>query len=247
MKPCQFALFLFISASLLSAPALSHIHHGAYKSTILEAPDNGSFTWTGYYAGLNVGAVSHTMNITDTQAATFNATLQQVTNPQPTIGFQVGYRRQMDPTRTSGVYGVELSGNFSNARFSKEYGSTFAVYQLSSKHELNDVWLAQVTGGIASGRTLLFLAAGLSWTDISGTTTNLDSVPFFDSFSVSKKALGTAIGGGVEYAFTRTLSARLKIDVITPNSYTTSDDSGNNYQISNSIVQGSVGLNYKFG
>jgi hypothetical protein len=41
-------------------------------------------------------------------------------------------------------------------------------------------------GGIASERTLLFLAAGLSWTQLTGEITNLDRIAFFDGFSVKK-------------------------------------------------------------
>lgn len=203
--------------------------------------------WTGFYAGLNAGAVNHTMKITDTNAATFNATLEQVTNPKLSAGFQAGYRQQLDLTKVSGVYGVEFSANFSNTTFKKQYGSPFSLYQLNSENELSDVYLLQLIGGIAADKTLLFLALGLSVANITGTTTNIDSVPFFNSFNVNNKAMGSAIGGGVEYAVNEKFSARIKVDVISPNSYSTNDNVGNSYQITNSIVQGTFGVNYKFG
>jgi opacity protein-like surface antigen len=217
-----------------------------FSSLTLASPSASYHHWSGYYAGLNAGLVKHTMSITDVNASSFYATMEQDLNPKLTGGFQLGYRRQTDCFRTSGVYGLEFSANFSNAEFSKEYGSPFALYQLDSKNTLKNVLLLQLTGGIAVDQTLLFLAAGLAWINLTGTTTNLDGAPFFDSFNVNKKQFGTALGAGIEYAFTPTLSARFKVDVIAASNYTTHDDVGNAYQVSNTIVQAVVGLNYNF-
>lgn len=232
---------LFISVSLLSSTVFAHI---LMKDEV--SPSRISYNWTGLYGGLNIGAVQHTMYITDNQATTFNATIQQTSNPHFTGGFQLGYRRQMDLTQVSGVYGVEFSAEFSNDTFYKQYGSASATYQLNSTNELNDLCLLELIGGIAAERTLLFLAAGLSWTNISGTTNNVSTIPFFNSFSVEKKPLGATVGGGVEYAINDKFSARLKVDVIMPNTYSTSDNIGDTFQISNNIVQATFGVNYKF-
>ena len=244
MKQLKLAASLFVSASLFSSAIFANV---SYKDEAMPVVAAAPYNWTGFYAGLNAGIVQHTMNITDTQATSFNATIQQASSPQFTGGFQAGYRRQLDLTRTSGLYGLEFSANFSNATFNKQYGSPFALYQLNAKNELNSLCLLQLIGGIAADRTLLFLAAGLSWTNITGNVTNQSTVPFFNSFSVSKNVLGTSVGGGVEYAFSEKISARLKVDFITPNSYSTSDNTGNSFQISNSIVQSTFGINYKFG
>lgn len=243
MTQCKLALSLLISTSLFSSVTLAHL---SMKDEAVPMSTTSLHNWTGFYAGLNAGAVKYTMNITDNQAIAFNATLKQASNPHFTGGFQVGYRRQLDLAQTSGVYGAEFSANFADASFSKEYGSPFALYQLNVKNELQYLCLLQFIGGLAANRTLLFLAAGLSWTSITGSVTNLDSIVFFNSFNLDKKALGTAVGGGIEYAFTETISARLKLDVITPNVYTVSDGLGNNFQISNNIVQGTIGINYTF-
>jgi len=240
MKQIKLAASLFVSTLWLSSTAIAD---APMKG---EAMSVAPYNWTGFYAGFNAGVVNHIMNITDDQATSFLATIQQVSNLKFTGGFQAGYRRQLDLTRVSGVYGLELSANFSNAQFEKEYGSPFATYQLNSENKLKTVCLLELLGGIAADRTLLFLAAGVSWANITGSTTNLDSVAFFKSFSVSKKEFGTALGGGIEYAFTQAFSARLKVDVITPNTYTTSDNTDDTFLISNNIVQGTLGINYKF-
>ena len=233
-------LSLIISTSLYSCATFAHDYQ---KDESINAPYN----WSGIYAGLNIGAVKHTLNMTDNQAASFNATIQQVLNPKITGGLQFGIRRQMDPFKTSGVYGLEFDAHFANARFIKNYGSPFALYQLHAENEIKYINFLQLIGGIAADKTLLFLAAGFSWTSLSGSVTNTDGIPFFTGFSLNRNALGSAIGAGVEYAYCDRLSMRLKVDVITPNAYTTNDDVSNYYQISNSIVLSTLGVNYKFG
>lgn len=240
MKQFKQITSLFISTSLLSSAIFAH---ALQKDDALSV----SYNWTGFYAGLNAGIMKHTMNMTDNQATTFSATIQQVSNPEFTGGFQAGYRRQLNMVQTSGVYGLEFSANFANSQSKKEYGSSYALYQLSSVNELNNLYLLQLIGGIAADRTLLFFGAGFSWTSISGKVTNLDGTPFFDSLSVTKTTLGAAISGGVEYAFSEKISARIKVEYILPNSYSTFDEVGDKFEISNDVVQGTFGVNYKFG
>lgn len=241
MKYFKFATSCLVT-SLFSSLACAHL---SYKGEV--SPEcNTCINWTGYYAGLNVGAVKHTMNITDTNAASFLATISQELNPRLSGGVQIGYRRQMEMARASAVYGMELSANFSNAEFTRQYGSPYSLYQLEAKNTLKNLVLLQLLGGIAVDRTLLFLAAGMSYIDITGTVTNVSGTPFFNSFSVNKKQFGTALGGGIEYAFTPCISARFKVDVISPSNYSTHDDVDNAYSVSNNIVQAAIAVNYKF-
>jgi opacity protein-like surface antigen len=241
MKQFKLAASVFVCTSLLSSSAFAN--YFMKDGAVSGAPYN----WTGFYAGLNAGAVKNTMNITDNQASSFNATIQQSSDPAFTGGIQVGYRRQLDFTKTSGVYGLELSANSSNVRFNQNYGSPFALYQLRTENQIDSYALLQLIGGIAADRTLLFLAAGLSWTSISGSVRNLSSIPFFNSFNINQNIFGTAIGAGIEYAATDSISVRFKVDVITPSTYTVSNNVGDNYFIANNVVQGTVGVNYNFG
>jgi len=242
MKQMKLATSIFVSAILLSSSAA--LAQAPVKNELI--PAGASHNWTGFYAGLNVGAVNNTMNITDVQATSFNSTLQQVSNPLLTGGFQAGYRRQLDLAHVSGVYGLEFDANFANATFNKEYGSPFALYQLRSSNQLKTVCLLELIGGIAADKTLLFLAAGLSWVNITGTTTNQDELAFFNSINVAKKQVGTALGAGIEYAFNEKISARIKVDVVTPNTYTAHDNVGDAYQVADNVVLGTIGINYKF-
>lgn len=206
-----------------------------------------SYNWTGVYAGLSAGAIKNTMSVTDTNATYFNATILQIMNPAAIGGIQVGYRRQWDPSVTSGLLGVEFAGNFSDAKFQTIYGTSYTNYQLSSESKLHGSALVQLIGGIASNNTLLFLAGGLSWVNITGSFVNLDEIPFSNVFNTGKKTIGTALGAGIEYAFNNKLSARLKVDVMTSSSYTRLDNVGNRYEIANTVAQGLIGINYKLG
>jgi len=228
-------LNLFMTSPLFAA----HSYKGEVEPKLFDR-------WTGFYAGLNLGVIDHTMDVTDRNAVAFLASLHQVSNIKPTIGLQLGYRQQVELSPVTGVYGLEVSAQFANATFDKDYGSPFALYQLDSEHKLKAVGLLELIGGIAANRTLLFLAGGLSWANITGSTTNLDSIAFFDDFSVKKNAFGTVLGAGIEYAFTEQLSARFKVDVIMPYHYSTTDDVDDHFDISNQIVVATLGINYQF-
>lgn len=235
MKQILFAASLLtLSLSTYAAPSFkdeiapTQIHH-----------------WTGFYAGINAGAVNHTLDLTDADAASFLATLRQESNPKWTAGLQAGYRHELDMNVLAGVYGLELNVNFANAAFEKQYGSDFALYTLHSSNQLKTTSTLELMAGLAADRLLLFLSGGVSYAHIDGTTRNLDSLAFFNKFSVRKNAFGTVLGGGLEYALTNQLSARFKIDVLTPTTYSTKDNVDNHYQVGNHIVQGTVGLNYQ--
>lgn len=241
MKQYKLAITILACTSLLSSNSFAKTIMKDETAPTVAAPYN----WTGIYAGINAGIVNHTMSITDTQGTSFLSTIDEETNPRPSGGLQFGYRYQLDPTKTSGVFGAEFSLNFSNANFEKNYGSPYATYNLDSQNTLHDVCLLELMSGIAADKTLLFLSAGFSWVSIDGNTTSLNGAPFYNSFSTSKNVFGTAFGAGIEYAINQRFSARIKVDVITPDSYSTDDDTGNSFQISNSIVQSTVGLNFK--
>lgn len=238
MKSNKVLAAILSSISLLSSSAFASHYKG-------ELPPTG-YRWTGWYAGINGGVVNHAMDITDTKGASYLSTLHQVTNPSMTGGLQVGYRHEVGLSEMAGVYGLELSANISNAAFNKQYGSPFSFYQLNFQHQLKNTALLEAIGGIAANKTLLFLAGGLSWVNIEGKTTNQDAIAFFNSFNVSNQVFGTALGGGIEYAFDDKMSVRFKVDVIMPTTYSVYDNTGNSYLISNSVVQAVFGLNYKF-
>lgn len=232
-------------ARIITSLVLNSVVFSTFAGS-MSAQDSLPHTWSGFYAGVNAGLVRYTQNITDDQAATFNATIQQTINPIFTGGFQLGYRHQMDAQILSGVYGVEFSADFSNASAYKIYGSPYALYELQAVNKLKNIELLQAIGGISANKTLLFLAAGFSSASVSGSLTNLDGAPFFESVNLGKTSFGWSLGAGIEYAMNDKLSARFKMDVLGSNNYTAWDDTGNNYELSNCNTQAVIGLNYKF-
>ena len=235
MKCSHLLASLFIFSSVASA--------SNFKNEMTPATFN---RWTGFYAGLNIGLVNHTMSVTDTNAVAFMATIDQVSNARLIGGAQLGYRKQVDLSSVSGIYGVEVSAQFSNSEFNKQYGSPFALYQLDAANKLESVYLLELLGGIAANNTMLFITGGLSWINISGKTVNLDSIPFFNDYSVKKNVWGTTLGAGIEYAFNENWSARFKANVMIPNTYNVYDDVDDQFGISNHIVEASLGINYQF-
>lgn len=233
MKQSALTGSILISTALFSCMAFSHSPATAYN-------------WSGYYAGLSAGLVKNTLNMTDLQATTFNASIEQAANPQFSGGVQLGARHQIEQGSISGLYGLEFSANFSNASSNNVYGSNFALYQLNSNTQLKNTYLLELIGGVALDKTLLFLAAGCAWTRLTGNVVNLDGIPFFHSFSVNKTSPGGVLGAGIEYAYNEKISMRFKADVIAANAYNTLNDTGSAYQISNRAVQATLGVNYKF-
>lgn len=240
MKQFKLAATLALCAALFSANVSANV---SMKEMNAPTP---VYNWTGFYLGLNLGAVNHTMYVTDTEATSFNATIVQNSNPKFTGGFQLGYRQQLDLSNASGVYGIEFSADFADASFSKVYGSPFALYQLLANNTLKDVLLLQAIAGVAANRTFLFIAAGASWTHITGTTRNLDGIPFFNYFNVDKNSIGTALGIGIEYVIWNNISARVKVDVVSANTYNVHDNTDESFQIFNSAIQGTFSINYNF-
>ena len=135
---------------------------GSLITLALTAHATPAFNWTGFYAGANLGAVNHTLDLTDADGTTFLATIRQESNPKWTACLQTGYRRQIDMTGLSGVYGAELDLNFANAEFEKQYGSSFALYSLHSDNQLKITSTVEALAGLAADRVLLFLTGGFS-------------------------------------------------------------------------------------
>lgn len=237
-------IFMNTQIKALSLAVLSSISINLNAANYLKLHDRD--TWTGFYAGGSLGMVKHTSDVTDNNAALFLATIKESTNPKLAGGFQLGYRRQLIDEKISGIYGLEFSGNYASANFKQQYGSDYALFEVSATSNYNASYLLELIGGINTERSMLFLGAGLSWSSLKNSMTSVASIPYFTSFSTDKYVFGTVLSGGVEYALYKNLSARFKVDVISPNNYSVLDSLDNSFQISNLLVQGLFGINYQF-
>lgn len=231
------------------------------------------FSWSGFYAGLNAGASFGvgTSRATENGFAPIPGTVATGFGPfsagSSSSGFvggaQIGYNLQ------SGlfVYGLEADIDYfgSGGGSSRTYAdnNAFAGGALTLSSRGGDGYLGTVRGrlGVAAfDRTLLYVTGGLAYGDY-GTTTRLGrfsngagaAVDFSNNGSMDDTRIGYAIGAGVEYAFTQTISGKLE--------YLYTDLGSHTYNLTNPTVatpsfltvrtDGSaqlarVGLNYKF-
>ena len=176
-----------------------------------------AFTWTGFYLGLNGG-----FNYTNF-GPNFGSSWGGV------IGGTAGYNQQLGQF----VVGLETDYGFSGAGVhgSSAFGATEA--------HINDIFTVRARAGYAMDRTLFFLTGGYSGASFR------ESVNSLPSTQTTWKS-GLALGGGIEYAITNNVTAKVE-DIYTWYGNTTyfanTIEQNSNHQTGNLLR---VGVNYKF-
>lgn len=241
MKHVKLAASALVLASLFStATYASPSFKGDFKGEAMPVMPS-YFSWTGFYVGANLGGIGYSQYVTDIDEADFDSTIHLDSDVKWSGGLQLGWRYQVDCALASGVFGIEGSADWTNAKYNK----TFGVSDYEIKTELKNIWMIQAMGGIAAGRSLLFLGVGAAWADVDGSWTDLAGDTTRE-FSTNRTAVGPVVSAGVEYAFTDMISVRVKVDDFMSKHYSNSDGNGNSYLSTNNIVQGTIGLNVKF-
>lgn len=144
-----------------------------------------AFTWTGFYAGVNAGYGFG--NFTGPSAGNF-------ADPKGFIGGgQIGYNHQIDQF----VFGLETDISYAdiNAKAS-------ATGVAGSKARINYLGTVRGRAGVAMDRFMPYLTAGFAYggTNVTIPGTGRSSTAHY----------GWTAGGGVEYAFTNNLTARVE-------------------------------------
>lgn len=186
------------------------------------------FTWTGFYAGVNVGGAFST-------GSTNNAS-------GVIGGGQIGYNYQVNNI----VFGIETDIQGSSQSTSYSYAGAGVTFAESQKL----TWFGTTRGrvGVAMDRWLPYLTGGIAYgtRDFSGTATGAAT----GSYSASHTSVGWALGAGIDYAFNQNWSGRLEY------LYTSFEGPTNTYaltggtavvsygRLQNNIVRGAV--NYRF-
>jgi outer membrane immunogenic protein len=162
------------------------------KAPILPPP----FTWTGFYFGANAGGGWGYGSDSNSFFAPLATTTGNFNLTGPVAGGQVGYNWQA----ANWVFGIESDADWSNVIGKTSAGLCTGVVCTETNTWIGttrgrigyaaDRWLPYVTGGVAYG-SVNFVDSGGA---VHGTTTRA----------------GWTVGGGVEYGFTRNISAKVE-------------------------------------
>jgi outer membrane immunogenic protein len=192
-------------------------------------------TWTGFYLGINGGAVWHRAEFdgVDAVSGTYSGTAEPTGG---TFGGQIGYNWQIQ----NFVLGVEADWNWVGADGSgsvTNWGGGTLNTDLS--------WLATVRGRagvLISPPTLIYATGGYA----AGRVEN--STNAGGGFVNNETRSGWTVGGGIEHRFAPQWSVKAEVLYVDLGSSTVQGVLGSGYAgtFENTAVVARVGLNFKF-
>lgn len=186
-----------------------------------------SFTWTGFYAGLNLGG----------GLASFNGGGSTYFGSNPwgwTIGGTAGFNYQ------SGNLLVGIEGDYDWSNFSANASPWLGV---SSSGNIENIATVRARVGYAMDRLLLYGTGGYAGADIAGTLNN------YTWRSVANQTFwsnGYTLGLGAEYAFTPHITAKAEYLYVSLGSNVFYGGTLNSMSAGASLNLLRAGVNYKF-
>jgi outer membrane immunogenic protein len=251
----------------LAGPALAadiSVPRPYYTPTVIPV----LFNWTGFYVGGNVGGHSGRDRITSTTDPTgwTTASAAEIDTASPvnlqmqgvTAGAQLGFNLQMGSHL---VGGIEADANWASGSKSRTLvfpGSVNVAAGDFMTNSSNAVVLATVRGrlGLTMDRAMLYGTGGLALATLKTT----DSFAAFNGTSLATNSTttnhaGWTAGGGLEFAFSDYVSAKVEylyvaiptFDILIPScpACLAGSDILVHHRFSDNIVRG--GLNLRFG
>lgn len=208
--------------------------------------------WTGGYIGIQGGVTRHDASFNDL-GCSFSCATHEGNKTGGTIGGLLGYNWQ----RGSFVYGLEGDWNWVGAKAASEIISSLTF---AAKSSFDVDWVATVRGraGLAVDATLIYLTGGIAFGRVNNSFTsfNLNSGDIFIDFTHKQTKVGWTAGAGVEHMFDPHWTVRAEFRYVdlgatnvacTPPSLAAlCTDLGYRGEFSNTLLQGLVGLTYKF-
>lgn len=196
------------------------------------------FTWTGFYVGVNAGYAWGQIDSTNLGVLSTNGFLGNGFGFDDPDGFtggaQVGYNYQI------GQWVLGLEADFQGADLQAEAFDAFSGIRASN--EINWYGTVRARVGYAFDRFLPYLTGGFAY----GQVKNKIATPL-GAVSDDNTQYGWTIGGGLEYAFTNNLTAKIEYLYIDLDKETINVPFGTintNVETKFSVVR--AGLNYKF-
>jgi outer membrane immunogenic protein len=206
-------LAIALAVALIATPAVS-----ADLATKAPPPPNGAaWSWTGWYAGINIGYGIGDPSITETSSSPFVHINTLLSNSITTSangfigGGQVGYNWQATP---NWLVGLEADFQGSGQKHTSQF-SLFVLLRATDTVGVNLDWFGTVRGRvgyIANGSTLWYVTGGDAYgrTELAFASNNT-LVPGIVASGVSKSTLsGWTIGGGVESRLFGNWTAKLE-------------------------------------
>ncbi len=206
-------------------------------------PAAESFSWTGFYVGGTVGGigVNSSSAFNDTRSGYYYGNLNG-SDTNITAGLTAGYNYQV----SSIVWGIEADYTFAKISKSPMSVTTYG-YSLIGTNQLNGLGTVRPRLGYAGiDRTLFYVTGGLAYASLKGSTNFYEPAVSGCTASFSQTKTGWTFGGGVEYALTNHISAKVEylyadlgnVSAVSPHRCTTT------FKNTDTLVHG--GLNYKF-
>ena len=198
------------------------------------------FTWTGFYLGVNAGYGWNTNDNDTIVDPVFGVVSRGGEDGGFVGGGQIGYNYQIGQF----VVGLETDIQYADLGGGR---STFGQPAfLGDSNDGNWFGTVRARAGFAFDRALIYATGGFAYGDIgAGSSVVVDANGNVFAGSSNNTNTGWTLGGGVEYAFTNNLTA--KVEGLYVNLDTENDNFGafaNNTETEFGVVR--AGLNYKF-
>ena len=214
---------------LLAAGAASAADLPSRKGPVVAPVYVPAFTWTGFYVGANAGYAWGQID-----SSNFGI-VNPFSDPDGFVGGgQIGYNYQI------GQWVVGLEADFQGADLKSTARNLAGT--VTASNEIN--WFGTVRGrvGYAFDRFLPYVTGGFAY----GNVKNKVTAPTF-TFSDDNTQYGWTVGGGLEYAFTNNLTAKVEYLYVNLDKESFTVPGGtftSNVETKFSVVR--AGLNYKF-
>ncbi|MFT0891639.1 outer membrane protein [Pseudochelatococcus sp. G4_1912] len=237
------AASLFAASGAASAADLPSRHVQPVAPVVI-AP---IFTWTGFYVGVNAGYAWN--NKSSNNAYVVNGVVFAGGNDGNNGGFtgggQVGYNYQFGQF----VAGLEADINYADLKRSSNYALAFDPALGAFGGSNNGIeWFGTVRArlGVAFDRALVYATGGFAYGGGGNNNGFIYQGMYFENSNNNRT--GWTVGGGVEYAITNNITARVEglyVDLGKSNKHNFVPVFHNNRQ-SNEFGVVRAGLNYKF-
>jgi outer membrane immunogenic protein len=188
------------------------------------------FTWTGFYVGANAGYAWGQIDSTNVGVI---GGFGNFADPDGFVGGgQIGYNYQI------GQWVIGAEADFQGA----DLKATAFAPGVTASNEINYFGTVRARVGYAFDRFLPYVTGGFAY----GNVKNKVTTPF-GAFSDDNTQYGWTVGGGLEYAFTNNLTAKLEYLYVDLDKESITVPGGTfnaNVETKFSVVR--AGLNYKF-